>query len=218
MKVFPFLLLIISFYTATYAQFERVTYGVKAGLSLSNIYSGDFEDPLFKPGIYGGLYITTDIDRNIDASIEAVFSQQGFKLESLQEVSIGNGTELVKTEGILRLDYILFPVIGIYKPTEKLRLKFGPQFGYLINNTITNSTAFFDGSIVEREVAGLQELTKKFNLSLIAGFSVDVYEGLYFEARYNFGVSGVLKDEGNLLSDDNFFNSVIHIGLGFDLK
>ncbi len=222
MKAFPTLLLLFSVIQLSYAQFERFTYGVKAGLSLSNIYGGVFDDTSFRTGGYGGLYLTTDVDRNIDISLEALVSQQGLRRESLVNRSNNQpgqeGVNLTKQETIIRLDYILLPVVGIYKPTDRLKLKFGPQFGYLVNNTISNNISLFEGSINEREVASLEELTKKINLSLIAGFSVDIYEGLYFEARYNFGISGILKDEDSFFSDENFFNSVIHVGLGFDLK
>jgi len=218
MKSLPILFFIVAIYSSCHAQFERFTYGVKAGVSLASVYGDVFDDPLFRPGGYGGFYVTTDVDRNIDIALESLFSQQGLRLDAVVERSNDEGVELVKQETTIRLDYVLFPIIGIYKPTERLKLKFGPQFGYLINSTITSNVSIFDNSINEREVSGLQELTKKFNLSLIAGFSIDIYEGLFFEARYNFGVSGILKDDNTFFAEDNFFNSVIHLGLGFDLK
>ncbi len=218
MKAFPFLLLLLTFYTTTYAQFERFTYGVRAGLSLANVFGDTFDDPLFRPGGYGGIYVTTDVDRDIDVSLEILYSQQGLRLEDVVERPGNTSTDLVKQENLTRLDYILIPIVGVYKPTERLKLKFGPQFGYLINSTTTDLVALFGDSINEREVAGLQELTKKFNFGLTAGFSIDVYEGLYFEARYNLGVTGIFKDDDNFFTDENSFNSVFHIGLGFDLK
>ncbi len=223
MKAIPFLLFTLIFCASEmHAQFERFTYGVKAGLSLANVIGDVFEDPLFKAGGYGGIYVTSDIDRDFDISLEALFSQQGLRLEGLERRSNNQpgqeGTDLVKQEILVRLDYIQFPIVGIYKPTDRLKLKFGPQFGFLVNNIISENVSLFGDSVTEREVSGLQDLTKKFNLGLIAGFSIDIYEGLFFEARYNLGISGIFKDEDNFFTDENAFNSVFHIGLGFDLK
>jgi hypothetical protein len=92
--------------------------------------------------------------------------------------------------GDFELDYINVPVVVKYYLIGGLNLQAGPQFGFVVNDN------FEDGEL------------ESFDLSGVVGAGYDLPFGLRLDARYNFGLTDIVKDS-------NGKNQVISIALGY---
>jgi opacity protein-like surface antigen len=94
----------------------------------------------------------------------------------------------------LDLNYINIPVLFKYYVIRGLNLQAGPQFGFVMND---NFEDFFED--VEAE---------KFDLTGVVGVGYDLFTRIKLEARYNFGITDIRKDE-------DWKNTVVSLSLGY---
>ena len=92
--------------------------------------------------------------------------------------------------GDFELDYVNVPVVVKYYLVRGLNLQAGPQFGFVVNDN-------FEAKEPE-----------SFDLSGLVGAGYDVPFGLRLDARYNFGLTDIVKDESGK-------NQVFSIALGY---
>jgi len=88
----------------------------------------------------------------------------------------------------LDLDYVNVPVVLRYFVVQGLNLQAGPQFGFIVNDGDADA--------------------ESFDLSGVAGVGYDLPMGIRLAARYNFGLTDVVKDSGSK-------NSVINLSVGY---
>ncbi len=106
---------------------------------------------------------------------ELLYSSQGFKMDVL-------GGQ-IKT----KLDYINIPVLADVTITEGLSLQAGPQIGFLINDKLE---AEGGGLIAESNEFG----AKSVDFGAVLGAQYKLENGLFFQARYNFGFIEIVDD------------------------
>ncbi len=160
------LLITILLLTAAKANFAfGLSYGVKAGLNFSNIYSTNLKTD-FKQGYLVGAYAKFDV---IVLAIqpELLFSNRGYVESGIQEVN---------------LNYIDMPILLRIKLLPFVSLDVGPQFSRLvskdfnsISNTITTVPTFNNSEV-----------------SAVFGASMNVWK-LGASARYIVGLSELEK-------------------------
>jgi hypothetical protein len=164
--------------TTLFAQVPK--YGIKAGLNMATV-TGSGGD--LKPGFNGGVLAHIHITPAFSLQPEVMYSNQGTKYSS---------------DNKLLLNYINIPLLLQYNFDNGFRLQGGPQVGFLIE--------------AKQKVANV-EYDRKNNyntvdFSIPLGFSYLGYSGFGVDARYNIGVTNVVKN-----SATNYRNSVLQFGV-----
>ncbi len=177
--------------STAFAQEDEIRFGAKAGLNLSNL-AGDFDSENdTKVGFHVGGVVEIPITDVFAVQPELLFSTQGTKGEF-------EGFE-ASEEFEVNLSYINIPVMAKYYVSEGLSLQAGPQLGILIIDEDKEGESLEDVSTID------------FGLNFGAGYQLE--SGLFFDARYNLGLSNV--NDGDNSDDFDQKNRVIQISVGY---
>ena len=201
MKKFLLPLLAVAAFNFGTAQEESIRFGAKAGLNIANIV-GDFDDNNdTKIGFNFGAVVEIPVTEKFAIQPELLFSTQGTKSE-FDDVEISSTGEIIniKEEAEANLNYINIPIMAKYYVAEGFSLQAGPQIGILI------SAEDKDGEDFKDETSAID-----FGLNFGAGYQLS--SGIFFDARYNLGLSNINDFEGS--DDFTQKNSVISISLGY---
>ncbi|WP_046757089.1 porin family protein [Kordia jejudonensis] len=161
---------------------QNVKYGVKAGLNFSN------------------LEIKLSDDFEEDDS-EDINGKTGFYFGGFVDISISEKFSiqpelLFSIEGgeDTGINFVNVPIMAKYYITSGLSLQAGPQIGFLVS--------------AEDDA---DEFLKSTNFGLNAGLGFDLKEtGIFFDARYNFGLSDIGDATGFEVNTKGF-----QIGVGY---
>ena len=183
---------------AAKAQSTGASFGVKAGLNLSNLHYkfGDESDNAdTKAGFHVGAYASVPLASSLSFNPELVFSQEGAKSEEDGEKSTA------------KLNYLNLPLLVQYNASGFFA-ETGPQVGLLLS---AKNKFEFDGQEEETDVKDDMNSTS-FAWAIGAGFRTT--SGFGVGARYNLGLSNLAKD-----SDDDYKvkSNVIQISLSYTL-
>jgi len=173
--------------TASFAQDPK--FGIKGGINLSKLANHPNEND-WRLGFNAGLLSHIHVTPAFSLQPEVVYSSQGAKFENFV-----NGQDLN-----LKLNYVNIPVLLQYNFNNGFRLQGGPQVGFL--------TGVAD-KVGDEELHSVG--TDDFNtvdFSIPVGFSYLGYSGFGVDARYNIGVSNVVKN-----STTKVHNSVFQFGV-----
>ena len=125
-----FIVFLAAVLTASYAQAQEMTYGVRAGFNLTNMWGGDGLDTKMKPGFQIGIVADYDIMEDFAFQMGLLFATQGFKTEA-DEDDFSLTTNL---------NYLQIPMNAQYKLDlggAKLLLQAGPYLGYGLGGKMT---------------------------------------------------------------------------------
>ena len=164
----------------------QITLQPKAGINLSTV-TGD-GDQKMKVGLVAGVEAEYGVAENFGISAGVLYSMEGCKY-----------TDYLGTDKSMNfnLDYINIPILAQYYPIKGLAIKAGVQPGFNVRHK-----ASYDG-----DTADLDGI-KTFNLSIPVGLSYE-YESFVLDARYNIGITKLVKDA------DQGRNSTISITIGY---
>ncbi|WP_103068317.1 porin family protein [Aquimarina sediminis] len=166
--------------------------GFKFGLNYANI-SGDVKDTDARMRMHLGAVIEFPVTRRFFVQAEVLYSAQGYKIEE-------SGVE-----NKISLNYLMLPVITKFYLTDKFSLETGPQLATLANATESkeedSSNEFFDSF-------------SDFDFSWSFGGGYKLESGLFFQARYNLGLTNI----NNLDTTDSFKHSVAQFSIGYLFK
>ena len=166
-------------------QDEGIKLGIKGGLNISNLM-GDVEDVAIRTSIHAGLVAEIIVSDNFSIQPELLYSGQG-----ASDTSEGGGR--------LKLDYITLPVLAKFPIAKSLSLETGPQIGFLIS--AKNKTNESNEKIPN---------VKTIDFGLNAGLNYELNNGVFFQARYNLG----LTDIGVAGDNNRASNAVIQFSIG----
>ena len=144
---------------------DRLMFGIKAGLNVSNVYDTKGEefraDP--KVGMAAGIFLSIPIGKFLGFQPEMLFSQKGFQ---------ATGKILGSNYGLTRTtDFIEFPMLFQVKPAPFLTLVVGPQYSYLIKQ----KDEFGNGnSTVEQQQEFKNDNIRKNIMCFLGGFDVNL--------------------------------------------
>lgn len=163
---------------------QDIKFGAKLGLNIANI-SGDIEDnkALFGANLGGFAEIT--LSDKLAFQPELLFSMQGSKYEDIAT----------------KLNYINIPLLAKYNLNEKFSVLAGPQIGFLMSAKLKDSNESLD----------VKDGFNTFDFGLNVGAGYNVTENIIVDARYNFGLSNILKDSDGVSQK----NSVIQLSVGY---
>lgn len=162
---------------------NTLTIQPKIGLNASSFLDDDDAD--FRVGVVGGAELTYQLSRKFALSAGVLYSQQGAK------------GDFQRYEGTAKLDYFNFPVLANIYVARGLAVKFGIQFGAMVNDKIKVSSG---GQSVEMSLEDAGMDMNSFDFSIPMGVSYEVNRFI-FDARVNIGATKIAKgyDSSNLV-------------------
>ncbi len=173
------IILLIIVFVITQQTHAQVSFGAKAGLNYVNVKivtnvqnpSGELGSK-YRLGYHFGLYGTLDINEKFSINPELVFSNKGYKFdENPMAINPSGG-------GNLNLNYINLPFMFGFKPTKKLKLLLGPEFGYLISAK----------SKFKSETINVNHIwDKKFDFAAALGVSYSIADNTDVSLKYIHG-------------------------------
>ena len=165
----------------------QTSFGAKAGLNIAN-FSGDVKGNKSLVGFHIGVFAEIGVAESFTFQPELLFSTQGAKY---------------KEEGIsaeFELNYINLPLMFKYAVADGFYLEAGPQVGFLVS-----------AKVLDQDVKDEME---SVDFGANFGFSYDFTEKLFAGARYNLGLSNVLKTNEDF-GNDKVSNAVLSLSLGY---
>lgn len=174
---------------------QTVKYGAKAGVNFATL-NGDTADEAdlnMRTSFHVGGVAEIMFNDQFSFQPELLYSSQGAQFEDAA----------LDLEAKLKLDYLTLPLMGKYYPIEGLSLQLGPQVGYLVS---AKSEVEIGGVSDEEDV---KDDFKSIEFGVNVGAGYKLSSGLFFDARYNLGLSTINDDN----ADD--FNAVIQLSVGF---
>ncbi|KGO87533.1 hypothetical protein Q765_05175 [Flavobacterium rivuli WB 3.3-2 = DSM 21788] len=188
------------FAIALTAHSQEIKYGVKAGLNIAD-FGGDSENTNVRAGFNAGVLAEIKFG-NFAVQPEIVYSQQGTKID----YNIYSGSVLSEHfEYTSKLSYINVPIALKYYIIEGLSIQAGPQIGFLVSAKLKGKTTE-GGREVSAEVDA-KDLYEKIDFAVFGGIGYDLPIGVFFQARYNAGLSDIGKDsEGSGKITNNVFS------------
>ena len=188
MKKFFVLLAFCGSVFAANAQSEvgSITLQPKVGINLASMT--DYDDSKMKVGLVAGVEAAYQLSDVLAVSAGLNYSMQGVK---------GDGDAKIKTE------YINIPILANYYVAPGLAIKAGVQPGFLMSCKMDDGEGDVDA----------KDFAEKFDLSIPVGVSYEISD-FVIDARYNFGLTNIWKDDyKDLLGDSK--NSVISLTVGY---
>lgn len=206
MKKLLTLMALIAIALSAQAQHEEgdVTIQPKVGITISNITDGDKSKVNLAYGVEFERFFTDQFS----ASLGVVFTDQGCKYDIYdQDIVAGS---VVHDDMILNIYYGTLPIMANYYVLPGLALKAGiqPAFRVKANIEYNGEKMDFDNTI-DAFFDGNDNKMNTFDLSIPVGFSYE-FNGITFDARYNFGVTKLISN-----SDESIYNKVFIMTLGY---
>ena len=151
-------------------------------------FTGDVHDNKMKVGLVAGAEFGYNFTENMGVTAGLLYSMQGSAIKDVDEK--------------YKLDYLNIPVLFNYYIVPGLAVKAGVQPGFLMN-------AKFDDT-------DIKDYMESFDFSIPMGLSYEISD-FVIDARYNLGVSNILKDKAGFVWHGKGHNSVIMLTLGYKI-
>ena len=180
------------------AKAQEIKYGVKAGVNFATLTGDVPDDVKTRTGFHAGVVAEFKLTEQFSIQPELLYSQQGTKYD-IKDIDTG-----INIESTWKMDYLTLPIAAKYYIIEGFSVEAGPQIGYRLGAKIKAEASGFG----EQEY-DLKDDTKAIEFGVIGGVAYDLSIGLFFQARYNAGISKVNDD------DDNVKNGVFQLSVGY---
>ena len=177
----------------------QLTLMPKAGINISTI-TGDGINKKSKVGLVAGIEAEYGISEKFGLQFGLLYSMEGCKSDAV--IAAGEGASAFRAEGVKwNLDYINIPIMAQYYVVKGLAVKAGIQPAFNVRGKWS-----VDGNSGKMKDVGYEP--KAFNFSIPVGLSYE-YQNFVLDARYNIGVTKLIKDE------DQGRNSTFAITIGY---
>jgi hypothetical protein len=201
-----FLLVVAIAITTIVSQAQEVRIGAKGGVNFATFSGDDLGDVKSRTGFHIGGLVEIPVSEKFAIQPEVLYSSQGSKYSD-------KGTELGVDYSYnveQKLDYIQVPVMAKFYAIDGLSLEVGPQVSFL-----TSSKLDYEGTLGGVTVSGEEDLddVSSIDFSIGAGASYRLPMGLFFTARYNFGLGNV--NDAADADDRKIQNRVAQLSVGY---
>jgi hypothetical protein len=144
---------------------EKLSFGVKAGVNLSNVYDSQGEqfNADSKLGLAAGIFVALPLGKYFGIQPEILFSQKGYK---------GSGSILGSDYSFsYTSNYIDVPLLLAFKPISLITIVAGPQYSFLIKDNYTFNSALIN---VDQEYEFENDNIRKNTLSFLGGIDFNL--------------------------------------------
>ena len=210
-------LLIVSAIALCGAANAQVKFGVKAGLALSSLKAEADNVSVStdaKTSFYVGGLVEYKLTDKFALQGELLYSPLGGKETEEESGNIMGYGYNYKYESDFKVGTLLVPISAKYYVTNGLALGAGANFGFILSakNEYTE-TAVVDGNTeTSSDEEDIKSEVNTFNFSPFVSAEYNLNNGLFFDARYSFGVSNMVK---NQFDDETLKMSFFQVGLGY---
>lgn len=199
---------------------QEFRFGPKAGYSYSTVKLKDnseseTSDPVHT--FYVGGIAEYKISDRFGLQGELLYSPLGGKL-SIAEADPDDPTTFLNVKAKQTYHTLMIPISAKYFITEGLSVSAGASFGVILSAKQKLSADLGLGGIIpgfELNADNETDIKDQMNTLNIAPFLGAEYmleNGLFFDARYNMGVSNLAK---NPVDGEKMTNSFLQVGVGF---
>ncbi|HZW78114.1 MAG TPA: porin family protein [Flavobacteriaceae bacterium] len=195
------LLAAFAFMAFTATQAQEVRLGIKGGYNLANL-TGDVGDAKARSAFHIGGLVEVPVSEQFSVQPEILYSSQGAEYT-------GSFTGADNSKITAKLDYIQVPVMAKFYAVDGFALEVGPQVSFLTSATGKIETTVGDVTVNHEEDL---ENFKKVDFGVGLGASYRIPMGVFFGARYNFGLTN-LNDDSD--SSAKIRNGVLQISAGY---
>jgi len=197
---------------------QEVRFGAKAGYSLSTLKFKDNQevestDPMHT--FYVGGLVEYKMSDKFGLQGEVLYSPLGGKISEKVEDPDDVAT-FIKIQNKTTLGTLLIPVSAKYFISDSFSISAGASFGVILS--AKSKTVADLGLVVipgfeisaddERDI---KDNINTLNIAPFLGAEFALENGIFFDARYNYGVSNLAKNAGNA----KLTNSFLQVGVGF---
>lgn len=159
-----------------------VSFGIKGGLNVTNLYTKNVDDENRLLGFNAGFFAELPVTSFISVQPEINVTTKG--AENTYDYVFNQETRK------FRLTYIEAPLLLRANITKNFNVHFGPYVAYLINAKIRSE--FSDGSASTQDLN--EDDLNRFDAGLAAGLGFQ-FGGFGIGARYNYGLTTVGKEQ-----------------------
>ncbi len=182
---------------------ELLSFGLKAGLNLSNVWDSKGEDFVADPkyGVVGGAFVSLPLGKYLGFQPELMISQKGFK---------GSGSLLGFTYSNTRTTTFLdVPLLVQFKPIQYLSILAGPQFSYLLKE---KNVYTFGSNSTEQEQQFNNEDPRNNILGFVVGLDLNV-DMLVISARAAWDFQ--TNNKNSVSTTPRYKNQLLQLTVGF---
>lgn len=181
------------------AQSAPGTFSLKpmVGATLSSVRGSDVDGVKMKFGLVAGAEGIYQVSDMFALSGGLLYSMQGFKTDTTLDLKMNT-------------EYLNIPILANIYIAQGLALKAGVQFGLL-----TKAKAKGKYGNIEEDI-DIKDHMKSLDLSIPVGVSYEINNSFTIDARYNFGLSKIAKDDDQHYDyTAKAYNSVFMLTLGY---
>ena len=197
----------------------QTKFGVKGGYLMSNLKaeSGNMSiNSDAKSSFYVGGLVEHKLTDKFALQAELLYADLGGKIT--EEESAGG--YYVKATEKDNIGTLLIPISAKYFVANAFSLSAGVNIGFVLSAKAKysldhNLPSEYAGEIedyLDAQNSDFKDNIKTLNVSPFVGAEYSLSNGLFFDARYNFGVTNMVKDP---VDDEKATVSFLQIGLGF---
>lgn len=205
MKKLITLIVCLAMVGGAYAQgngmdIKKFTFGVKTGLNVANLVGKEVKDDgaKAKAGFHIGVVGELRASKIFVLAPEILFSMQGYQYKSDDGYKIS-----------LNSNYINIPIMARFYVVDFLSIEVGPQFGFA---TGVKGVVKGDGSKYTEKFESKEDYAV-FDFAVGVGVTYNFRHKFFASARYNFGLTNVLKMNDPYSNK----NSVFQLSVGYNL-
>ena len=194
---------------------QETKFGVKAGYSLSTLKvdedQDDLEDRSTDPShtFYVGGLVEHKFSDTFGIQGELLYSPLGGK----EDYNVSEGQLYFREKTKISFGTLLIPVSAKYFITENFSVALGASFGVILSakqKTVIDAGIGIPGLELEGDDdVDIKSEVNTLNIAPFLGAEFMLENGLFFDARYNYGISDLSKSEGKVN------NSFLQVGVGF---
>ena len=197
---------------------QQTKFGVKAGYSLSSLkLEGTDEeeyDSKSKSSFYVGGLVEHKLTDKVGLQAELLYSETGGKYSNSISETIGGDTYTENSDSDIKIGNLMLPVSVKYYPAENFSLSGGLNFVFILSAKYKYSYNLSGGDFSDSysETEDIKDEIKSLNLAPFIGAEYQLPNGMFFDARYNIGLTNLVKDPED---DESAKNSFLQVGLGY---
>ncbi|MFC7347177.1 porin family protein [Chryseobacterium zhengzhouense] len=194
---------------------QETRFGVKAGYSLSTIKVDETQDDLEARStdpshtFYVGGLVEHKFSDKFGIQGELLYSPLGGK----EDYNVSEDDLYFREKTKLTFGTLLIPVSAKYFITENMSVSLGASFGVILSakqKTVIDAGLGIPGLDIEGDDdIDIKNEVNTLNIAPFLGAEYMLENGLFFDARYNYGISDLSKSEGKVT------NSFLQVGVGF---
>lgn len=187
--------------TAASAQ-DRIKFGIKAGLNISDIIKGDGNNNFnteTKPGFNAGVTAEIPLIAGLQFTPEVLYSQKGYQL------TYSDNTKFKQTT-----NFIDIPILFALRLGSSFNIVAGPQVSFLMSTKNKFENGF--GAVTETQVEDDSDRFKKSLFGGVIGFRYDVNDRFDIHARY--ALDFQKNNENGTNYTPEYRNQVYSVGVG----